>query len=183
MNQTDEALSSWKGWIPLVVFVVILFFLWRGLSFDPHKLPSVLIDKPSPVFSLATLADPRKEINQSVFNGKITLLNVWASWCEACRVEHPVLMDIAASKQVQLIGLDYKDSTVEAQKSLQEWGDPYHIVLLDKAGRVAINFGVYGTPESFLIDQNGIIRNKIIGEITPTIWKKTLLPNIRRLAK
>lgn len=172
-----------KTLIPLALFAVLLVFLAIGLTRDPREVPSPLIDKPAPQFTLAQLHEPQKNFDSKSMLGQVWLLNTWASWCVACREEHPVLMQYAKTKSVALIGLDYKDKPEEGSKWLARFGNPYDLSVSDLDGRVGINFGVYGVPETFLIDKQGIIRYKHIGPITPESLEKKIIPLIQELQK
>jgi cytochrome c biogenesis protein CcmG, thiol:disulfide interchange protein DsbE len=170
-----------KYLIPLAVFLVIAVFLGIGLTRDPRKLPSTFIDKPAPQFTLKQVSEPSKTFSPQDMKGQVWMLNVWASWCTACRVEHPLLVEIGRSGVVPLIGLDYKDKPEDALKFLSQQGNPYGLSALDLDGRVGIDFGVYGVPETFIIDKNGVIRHKQIGPITPEALEKEILPLIAKL--
>jgi cytochrome c biogenesis protein CcmG/thiol:disulfide interchange protein DsbE len=170
-----------KHLIPLAIFLVIAIFLGVGLTRDPRKLPSTFIDKPAPQFTLKQVQAQDKTFSPQDMKGQVWMLNVYASWCVACRVEHPLLVEIAKSNAVPLIGLDYKDKAEDAIKMLQQQGNPYTLSALDSDGRVGIDFGVYGVPETFIIDKNGVIRHKQIGPITPEALKDEILPLIAKL--
>ncbi len=169
--------------IPLVLFVVLVVFLAIGLGRDPHEVPSPLIDKPAPQFQLAQLRDPSKRFSAEEMRGKVWLLNVWASWCITCRDEHPWLLEYARSKAVPIYGLNYKDRREDALGWLGDLGDPYVLSVSDLDGRVGIDYGVYGAPETYLIDRNGVIRFKQVGPVTPDIWTKKILPLAAELNK
>jgi len=169
--------------IPLVLFAVLIIFLAIGLGHDPHRLPSALIDKPAPDFALPELRDPGKIISPQQMRGKVWLLNVWGSWCVACREEHPFLMEIARSKALPLYGLSWKDKREDALGVLSELGDPYVLTVSDFDGRVAIDYGITGAPETYLIDKNGVIRYKEPGQLTPEIMEKKILPMVRELSR
>lgn len=169
--------------IPLAVFVVIAGFLLVGLSRNPREVPSPLIDKPAPPFKLAQLHEPAKMLGPEDMKGQVWLLNVWASWCVACRVEHPLLVELAKTKILPIVGLNYKDKPEEAKAWLAQLGDPYSVSVADRDGRVGIDFGVYGVPESFVIDKNGTIRYKQIGPVTAEVLERKILPMIRELQK
>ena len=169
--------------IPLVLFVVLVVFLAIGLRHDPHEVPSPLINKAAPGFQLAQLRDPAKRFSADEMRGKVWLLNVWASWCITCRDEHPLLLGYARSKAVPIYGLNYKDKREDALSWLGELGDPYVLSVSDLDGRVGIDYGVYGAPESYLIDRNGVIRFKQVGPVTPDIWEQKILPLARELNK
>jgi len=171
-----------KFLIPIGMFALLGLLLAYGLKLDPRKIPSPLVDKPLPAFSLPTLENPKKLLANADLKGKVALINVWASWCVACKQEHPVLMALARSKQVPLIGLNYKDKREDAVQMLKVEGSPYDEIIVDADGRVGINWGVYGVPETFVVDKQGIIRYKQIGPITPEAWDKTLLPLIQKLS-
>jgi cytochrome c biogenesis protein CcmG/thiol:disulfide interchange protein DsbE len=170
-----------KFLIPLAVFFVLVGFLYRGLKLDPREVPSPLIGKPAPEFALTQLDKPEQTIRRTDMLGKVWLLNVWASWCEACREEHPYLVDFAKLKALPIYGLDYKDERAPAQQWLADRGNPYDASLFDANGRVGIDFGVYGVPETFLIDKQGVIRFKQIGPLTPEVLDNQLLPLLRKL--
>lgn len=167
--------------IPLFVFACLVALFLVGLQHDPSIVPSPLINKPLPSFTLPTVRPPEKEIKSSDLHGEVTLLNVFASWCVSCRYEHPVLMDLAQRKEVRIVGFDYKDTRADAQRWLEERGDPYAMVLFDGDGKVGINLGVYGVPETYILDRNGIIRYKYIGPITRKVLDETIRPIVKRL--
>lgn len=169
--------------IPLVLFVGLVVFLAIGLGHDPHEVPSPLINKPAPAFQLSQLKEPGKTFSAQEMRGKVWLLNVWASWCVSCREEHPLLLEYARSNAVPIYGLNYKDKHDDAVSWLAELGDPYVLSVADSDGRVGIDYGVYGAPETYLIDRNGIIRYKHIGPVTPDVWQKTILPMANDLNK
>ena len=170
-----------KFLIPILLFAVLGVMLYAGLSHDPSKIPSPLIDKPLAAFSLATLADPKRQVGGADLRGRVYLLNVWASWCVACRDEHPLLLEMASQKIVPIIGLNYKDQRDDALKWLAELGNPYEMSLSDLDGRVGIDLGVYGVPETFLIDRTGVIRYKHIGPVTREVLQTILLTKIDEL--
>ena len=167
--------------IPLILFVILVVFLAIGLGRDPHKLPSALIDKPAPAFALPELREPTKIISPEQMRGKVWLLNVWGSWCPACREEHPFLMEIERSGAVPIYGLSWKDKREDALAVLGELGDPYVLNMSDFDGRVAIDYGITGAPETYLIDKNGVIRYKEPGQLTPQIMNEKILPLVREL--
>lgn len=169
--------------IPLILFVVLVVFLAIGLGRDPHEIPSPLINKQAPAFQLAQLKDPSKSFSAEEMKGKVWLLNVWASWCFSCREEHPLLLEYARSGAVPIYGLNSKDKREDALSWLGELGDPYVLSVSDLDGRVGIDYGVYGAPETYLIDRNGIIRFKHIGPVTPDIWSQKILPLAKQLEK
>ncbi len=167
--------------IPLVIFVVLCIFLAIGLTRDPHELPSALIDKPAPAFQLAQLKDPSKTFSAEEMKGKVWVLNVWASWCFSCREEHPLLLQYARSGELPIYGLNSKDKREDALAWLAELGDPYVLSVSDLDGRVGIDYGVYGAPETYLIDRNGVIRYKHVGPVTPDVWQQKFLQPARKL--
>jgi cytochrome c biogenesis protein CcmG, thiol:disulfide interchange protein DsbE len=166
---------------PFLVFVVLAVFLYVGLGLNPHEVPSPLIDKPAPAFALPQLHDPAKRLSTQDMKGKVWLLNVWASWCVSCREEHPVLMSLASRNIVPIIGLDYKDKNEDGEAWLRSGGDPYTLIATDADGRVGIDYGVYGVPETYLIDKQGVIRFKQIGAITHENLQRKILPLIAEL--
>ena len=167
--------------IPLAVFVVLVAFLWAGLSLKPREVPSPLIDKPAPAFSLSRLDDPQKSVTSDQLRGQVWLLNVWASWCVACLDEHPVLVEFAKSGALPIYGLNYKDKPADAMAWLGKHGNPYTVSIVDADGRVGIDYGVYGVPETFLIDKQGVIRFKQIGPVSPDVLRDKILPLARQL--
>ena len=169
--------------LPLAVFLVLTGFLFAGLWRDPREVPSPLIDKPAPQFSLAQLADPANKLGTADMKGQVWLLNVWASWCVSCREEHPLLVELGKAKIVPIIGLNYKDQPGPGKLWLAQLGDPSTPSVMDKDGSVGIDFGVYGVPETFVIDKAGTIRYKQIGPITPEALEKKILPLVRELQK
>lgn len=172
-----------KSLIPLILFAVLVGFLAVGLRLDPHEVPSPLVNKAAPAFKVAQLEQPELQFSPEDLKGKVWLLNVWASWCVACRQEHPVLMDFARAQVAPLIGLDYKDQRKDALGVLKRSGNPYDITAFDADGRVGIDYGVYGVPESYVIDKAGVIRYKHIGPITTEALQKTIIPLINELKK
>ena len=172
-----------KTLIPLVLFAVLAGFLAVGLGLDPREVPSPLVDKPAPAFKIAQLEPADAQFSPEDMKGKVWLFNVWASWCVACRQEHPVLMEFARAKVAPLIGLDYKDQRKDALGVLKRSGNPYDVVAFDADGRVGIDYGVYGVPESYVIDKAGVIRYKHIGPITMETMEKTIIPLIQKLQK
>jgi cytochrome c biogenesis protein CcmG/thiol:disulfide interchange protein DsbE len=172
-----------KTLIPLALFAVLVGFLAMGLRLDPHEVPSPLVNKPAPAFKIAQLESPDAQFSPEDLKGKVWVLNVWASWCVACRQEHPVLMSFARAKLVPLIGLDYKDQRKDALGVIERSGNPYDTIAFDADGRVGIDYGVYGVPESYVIDKAGVIRYKHIGPITEDALQQTIIPLINELKK
>ena len=169
--------------LPLAVFVALLAFLFVGLFRDPREVPSPLVDKPAPAFSLANLHQPGERLTNADMRGQVWLLNVWASWCVSCRVEHPLLVALAKADVVPVIVLAYKDKPEDGLAWLASNGDPYRMSIVDRDGRVGIDFGVYGVPETFVIDKSGIIRYKQIGPLTADALDKKILPLVRELQR
>jgi cytochrome c biogenesis protein CcmG, thiol:disulfide interchange protein DsbE len=169
--------------IPLAVFVALVAFLYVGLRLNPREVPSPFIGKPAPAFELTQLQEPDKRFARRDMDGKVWLLNVWASWCVACREEHPILVEFSKQKILPVVGLNYKDKPEDAKAWLKQFGNPYTLSVVDGDGRVGIDYGVYGVPESFLIDRKGVIRYKQIGPITPEALEKKILPLARELEK
>lgn len=168
--------------VPLIIFAALGLLLAYGLNLDPRKIPSPLIGKSLPAFSLPTVADPARKVGRDDMLGRVYLLNVWASWCVACRQEHPFLNELARNKTVAIIGLNYKDKREDALGWLGSLGNPYELSLSDTDGRLGIDLGVYGVPETFVIDKQGVIRYKQIGPLTPEDWEQKLLPLVRELS-
>ncbi len=170
-----------KRFLPVIVFAVLVAFLAIGLKLDPREVPSPLVNKAAPAFKLPLLAQPEAMLTPADLRGKVWLLNVWASWCVSCRVEHPLLVELAKTGTVPIYGLNYKDKRLDAMQWLRERGDPYLQSLSDTDGRVGIDYGVYGVPETFVIDREGVIRYKQIGPLTPESLRDTILPLVRKL--
>lgn len=182
-------------------FAALVALLAVGLNLNPRDVPSPLVGKPAPTFKLAVLAEPEKTLGPEDFRGKVWLLNVWASWCVSCRQEHPVLVEFSKQVDVPLIGLNYKEvrgdgsfdmnkmpadeekklALQRAKQWLSEHGDPYRLTVMDLDGRVGIDYGVYGVPETYVIDQAGVIRMKHTGPITPEVLAKKIMPLLAEL--
>ena len=169
--------------IPLGCFIILVAFLAVGLSRDPHEIPSPLINKPAPAFQLTQLQEPNKNFGAEEMRGKVWILNAWASWCVSCGEEHPLLLEYSRTSPVPIYGLDYKDQRNDAISWLGENGNPYVLSAFDSDGRVGIDFGVYGVPETYVIDKSGVIRFKQIGPITREVWQQTILPLVKDLSK
>jgi cytochrome c biogenesis protein CcmG, thiol:disulfide interchange protein DsbE len=174
-------LKALRYLIPLALFVVLVGFLARGLNLDPREVPSPLIGKPAPAFALTRLDDEARMVRREDMLGKVWVLNVWASWCAACRDEHPHLLDFAKTRQVPLVGLNYKDTRRDGLGWLARFGNPYDMSLFDVDGRAGIDFGVYGVPETFVIDKQGVIRFKQIGPVTPAVLRERIVPLLKEL--
>lgn len=171
-----------KRFLPLGIFVVLVGFLAIGLTLNPREVPSPLINKPVPQFKLAVLSAPDQTIAAKDLIGQVWLLNVWASWCVACRIEHPHLVELAKTKQVPIYGLNYKDKSAAAMAWLGNFGNPYVASMVDGDGLVGIDLGVYGVPETFVVDKEGLIRYKQIGPVTPEALRDTIMPLVRKLS-
>ena len=167
--------------IPLIVFLLLSVFLAIGLTRDPHEVPSPLVGKPAPAFTLSRLDAPQQQFGSEQLKGQVSLLNVWASWCTACRQEHATLLTLAERNTVPLYGLNYKDERDAGLGWLQRLGNPYRVSVSDLDGKVGMNWGVYGVPETFVIDKKGVIRYKQIGPVTDEVLEGVLLPLIRQL--
>lgn len=168
--------------LPLAILSALVVFLGLGLLRDPGEVPSPLIDKPAPAFELPTLQDSNVTLTRASFGEHpVSLFNVWASWCVACRQEHPLLMELAREDAVPIYGLNYKDEGANARAWLERYGNPYRASAVDRDGKVGIDWGVYGVPETYIVDRYGIIRYKHIGPITARAWQETMRPLIERL--
>ena len=166
--------------LPLGAFLVIAILLYRGLFLDPARLPSALVGKAFPDFTLPALDDPARTLTRQDLLGKPALVNVWATWCPSCRQEHPVLNQLAASG-VTIYGVNYKDDRASAQRWLRTLHNPYRLNIEDAAGSLGLNLGVYGAPETFFIDARGVIREKFVGVIDETVWRDKLAPVYQKL--
>jgi cytochrome c biogenesis protein CcmG/thiol:disulfide interchange protein DsbE len=173
--------GSMRYLAPLGIFALLVAFLFRGLSLDPKLVPSPLVGKPVPAFTLTRLDNPAVTISDADFKGKVSLLNVWATWCVSCRREHETLVQLAKTGQVEIYGLNYKDNREDANRWLSQLGNPYVANAFDSDGRVGIDWGVYGAPETFIIDREGIIRHKHIGPLTDEIINDEILPLVAKL--
>jgi cytochrome c biogenesis protein CcmG/thiol:disulfide interchange protein DsbE len=167
--------------IPLGIFAILLVFLGVGLRLKPQEVPSPFIGKPAPAFKLSQLEQAGKTFSPQDMRGKVWLFNVWASWCTSCRAEHPVLVEFAKQAAVPIVGLNYMDVREDGSRWLDKFGNPYALSVFDADGKVGTDYGVYGVPETFVIDRQGNIRLKLTGPVTPEIIKSTLLPLIREL--
>lgn len=167
--------------IPLGAFLALAIVLAVGLNRDPREVPSPLIGKPAPSFSLTRLDDPQKSIALADLRGQVWMLNVWASWCVACRDEHPLLVAFSKKGLLPIYGLNYKDQRDDGNAWLMRMGNPYQASLFDNEGRVGIDFGVYGVPETFIIDKTGTIRMKHIGPLTPEVIATEIEPLLKKL--
>ena len=175
-------MKALKFAIPLVVFIGLAIFFAVGLTRDPREVPSPFIDKPAPSFRLEQLHEASRAFAPEDMKGKVWLLNVWASWCVSCRVEHPLLVEMSRKNLVPIVGLNYKDKREDGVAWLTKFGNPYSLSAYDVDGRVGIDYGVYGVPETFVIDKMGVIRYKQIGPITQEALDNTILPLIKKLS-
>lgn len=169
--------------LPLVLAAVIGVVLFWGLSNDPTKLESARIDDPLPAFNLPSLQDPARFLSQEDVKGKVSLLNVWATWCPSCRVEHPYLLKIAKQYKVPVIGLNYKDDRIAAKEWLVKLDDPYLFNIFDEKGKLGLDLGVYGAPETYIVDKKGIVRYRHVGVVDDTVWKSILEPRVKQYSK
>ena len=165
----------------IAVFLALIVLLALGLRLDPREVPSPLIGKPAPHFDLPVLQQPGKTFSEKDLQGRVWILNVWASWCVACRDEHPVLVEFSKSAATPLYGLNYKDSRDDALGWLKRFGDPYRLSAFDLDGRIGIDYGVYGVPETYVIDKRGVIRYKRIGAVTGELVRDKLVPLLNEL--
>lgn len=170
-----------KYLVPLLLFIVMAVFLAIGLKLNPKDIPSPLIGKPAPAFSLPLLGKPEQPLGTADLQGKVWMLNVWASWCVSCRQEHPLLLELAKRKAAILIGLNYKDEAEAGLQWLQQLGNPYDASVMDSDGRIGIDYGVYGVPETFVIDKRGVIRYKHTGPVEPGDIEQVFLPLLQQL--
>jgi len=167
--------------IPLVLFIVLAVFLAMGLKLNPRDIPSPFIDKPAPAFSAPKLTAPAEKLSTQDLKGQVWLFNVWASWCVSCREEHPILNQFSKQHAAVIVGLNYKDEPDAAKKWLDTLGNPYDVSIMDQDGRIGIDFGVYGVPETFVIDKKGVIRYKHTGPVSADDVKKIFIPLITKL--
>ena len=167
--------------VPLILFIVLAVFLAMGLKLNPRDIPSPLIDKPAPIFSLPVLSNPQQKLTNQDLKGQVWLLNVWASWCGSCRSEHPIFNQLAEMNAVTIVGLNYKDEPQAARQWLAQLGNPYNVSIMDIEGRTGIDYGVYGVPETFIIDKKGMIRYKFTGPVTASDVNEIFLPMISQL--
>lgn len=165
--------------VPLIVFIALAILLAKGLKLDPMAMPSALIDQPLPEFSLPSLKSEQDLLDRNDLIGKVSLINVWATWCPSCRHEHPYLVKL--SEQVPIIGINYKDDRPDALRWLQKLGDPYVLNVFDKAGTLGIDLGVFGAPETYVIDQQGMVHYKHVGVVNEDVWQQSLKPVVDRL--
>ena len=167
--------------VPLGIFAVLAVLLGMGLKLKPREVPSPFIGKPAPAFTLPQLKVGQAPFDPAQMKGQVWVLNVWASWCAPCREEHPLLVAVAREQRIALVGLNYKDDPRNAQEWLRQLGDPYRVTAVDRDGRASIDYGVYGVPETFVIDRDGIVRFKHVGPLTQQVWARDVLPLIQKL--
>ncbi|AHF03571.1 thiol:disulfide interchange protein [Marichromatium purpuratum 984] len=172
--------SKTRALIPLGIFLVLAALLFYGLQLDPRKVPSPLVGKPAPEFDLPSLKDPQQRLDRELLLGEVSLVNVWASWCPSCRQEHAELLRIAREHGVRVIGFNWKDDRASALLMLRQYGNPYTVSLYDPNNEAGIDWGVYGAPETFVVDPEGIIRHKEIGPITPEVWEEKVRPIVEQ---
>lgn len=165
--------------IPLVLFVVLAVFLYRGLALDPSARDSTLVSREFPAFTLSTLDDPDRQVDESLIKGEVTLVNVWGEWCPTCKQEMPQLLTLE-ERGIRLVGVDYKDTREKGHEFLEEFGDPFEINVFDPEGSLGFDLGVYGAPETFLVDADGIIRYHHTGYITPEDIEQTIMPEVEK---
>lgn len=170
-----------RALIPLFIFLALAGFLFKGLFLDPREVPSPLVGKAAPQFNLPRLDSPEKTFSPKEMLGKVWLLNAWASWCPACKDEHPLLVELSKTGFVPIVGLDYKDTNQEAQQWLDQAGNPYVLNAIDANGRVGIDYGVYGVPETYVIDKKGMIAYKQIGPVTMEALRDKIIPLVKQL--
>jgi len=178
-----SGLPRWFVFLPVATLAVIAGFFAYGLTRDPHELPSLMIDRPMPAFALDPIDSETPLLTTEDLQGEVSLINVFGSWCVACAAEHPMLMDIGESGLVRLHGVDWRDPPGVGASWLREYGNPYDHIGVDSDSRLAVELGVTGAPETFLVDRTGTVRYKHIGPITPEFWRETLLPLIRELER
>ncbi len=170
--------------VPLAVFAALAGLFWVGLGReDPHKLPSALLDRPFPEFALPRLDAPGQLANQDGLRGRVHLVNVWATWCPTCKAEHAYLNELAASQDIAIVGVNYKDDPVEAAVWIQRFGNPYVWTVIDADGKLGVDLGVYGAPETFLVDDQGVIRFKWVGDVNARVWEDEFAPRVAALQR
>ena len=169
----------WRYAIPIALFAALIAFFFVGLGRDKETLPSPLIGKPAPAYDLPIVEDPARRVSNKDFAGKPHLVNIWGTWCPGCRQEHPVLLEIAKRNVVPMVGIDWKDDLAMAQQWLREYGNPYAVTGFDEDGRVSIDWGAYGAPETFLVDAQGIVVHKHVGPLTIEAWERDFMPRLR----
>ena len=181
MTTTTATLYRPRFWVPIAIFIALVALLGVGLTLNPREVPSPLIGKAAPHFELPLLLGPDRTFTPKDMAGKVWMFNVWASWCTSCRQEHPLLSDFAKAGLVPVYGLNYKDERSDGIAYLKQLGNPYQLIAYDPKGRVGIDYGVYGTPETYVIDKRGVIRYKRIGPLTPEIIRDKIVPLVHAL--
>ncbi len=179
-------MERFKLFIPLAIFfamAALFFVMLQREGYNPQELPSALIDRPVPTFKLPALKDAGRQLTPNDLKGDVALLNVWATWCVSCRAEHPFLMHLANVEKMTIYGLDYKDETREAIRWLASLGDPYKFTINDEEGRLGLDLGVYGAPETYLLDRKGVIRYKHVGVLDEKVWREKIKPLVDHLHK
>lgn len=169
-----------KLFIPLAIFAVLAVLFWRGLSLDPTAMPSSRVGDPMPAFNLPTVRDANAAVTQDTLKGEVSLVNVWATWCAACRIEHPFLVRLA-EQGMPIYGVNYKDDVEEAKRWLAELHDPYRLSVVDQDGRLGVDLGVFGAPETYVVDKQGVIRHRHVGIVDQRVWDEELGPLVERL--
>ncbi|WNC73153.1 DsbE family thiol:disulfide interchange protein [Thalassotalea psychrophila] len=167
--------------IPLVLFILLGILLYRGLFLNPQAMPSALVGKPFPEFNLTRLGGQQQTLTKTDFKPGIKLVNVWATWCPSCKVEHPFLVKLSKDNRFSLYGINYKDNRKDAKKWLKYYKDPYQFSIYDDIGRLGLNLGVYGAPETFVVDHKGVIRKRFAGVLEPRVWQREFLPLINTI--
>ncbi|MEW6998279.1 DsbE family thiol:disulfide interchange protein [Colwelliaceae bacterium BS250] len=167
--------------IPLVLFLLLGVLLYRGLSLNPQSMPSALVGKQFPAFSLTSLTEQDKTLTKADFKSGIKLVNVWATWCPSCKYEHPFLVKIANDKRFSLYGINYKDERAPALNWLLNYKDPYQFSIFDQQGGLGLNLGVYGAPETFVVDHHNVIRKRFAGVLQRNVWQREFLPLINTI--
>lgn len=173
-------MSRLKLFAPLAVFAVLAVLFWRGLSLDPSAMPSARVNAAVPAFELPTVADSTARVTQGELKGQVSLLNVWGTWCAACRIEHPFLVELAENG-MPIYGINYKDDVEEAQKWLAQLHDPYVLSVVDAEGRLGLDLGVFGAPETYVVDKQGVIRHRHVGVVDEQVWEEEIGPLVERL--
>jgi cytochrome c biogenesis protein CcmG, thiol:disulfide interchange protein DsbE len=161
--------------LPIAIFGVLAVLFWRGLSLDPNSMPSALLNKPVPAFSLPVLGNAQQQLSEKSLKGQVSLLNVWATWCTTCRAEHAFLNQLKA-QGIHILGVNYKDNIEDAERWIMELGNPYSDIVVDADGKLGLDLGVFGAPETYIIDGQGVIRYKHIGDLNQKVWDETIKP-------
>lgn len=173
-------MANLKLFVPLLIFLILAAVLYQGLGRDPASMPSALIDRPVPEFRLPSLTEPATLLDHTLFRGRVSLLNVWATWCPSCRAEHAFLAKLAA-QGVPIVGVNYKDDGDAARRWLADYGNPYTASIVDADGSLGVDLGVFGAPETYVIDKDGVIRFKHVGVVDDRVWQQVIAPVYQRL--